>query len=65
MGEYATNGQSMKYTTGMIFFDMANAFDRVWHKGLIYKMDQMGYPENIVQLEVSYLEDRKFRVRVG
>ena len=27
----------------MVFLDAAKAFDKVWHKGLIFKLRKMGY----------------------
>lgn len=46
---------------------MVKAFDRVWYKSLIYKMNEIEYQKNIVQLtaSASYVEGRKFRVKIG
>ena len=33
-----------------LFFDIAKAFDRVWHDGLIYKMSKMGVPSEILKI---------------
>lgn len=48
-----------------LFLDVAKAFDRHYHDGLIYKMEQLRYPPAITQMLASILEDRHFRVRVG
>ncbi len=48
-----------------IFFDIAAAFDKVWHNGLIYKLAQMECPLYLVRFFVSFLKDRKFRVKVN
>lgn len=44
------------------FLDVSQAFDKVWHKGLIYKLSKL-LPANYCQLLESYLSDRKFRVK--
>ena len=47
-----------------LFFDIAKAFDRVWHKGLIYKMSKMGIPMYIIRLVYSFLGNRTFVVDI-
>src|SRR5262249_4538162 len=44
-----------------IFLDVSQAFDKVWHEGLIYKMSKL-LPGNFCQLLESYLTDREFRI---
>lgn len=44
-----------------VFLDVSQAFDRVWHPGLIYKIAQT-LPGNYCQLLSSYLSERTFRV---
>lgn len=44
-----------------IFLDVAQAFDKVWHEGLLYKMNAV-LPQ-MTKLLRSYLLNRKFRVR--
>lgn len=44
-----------------VFLDVSQAFDRVWHQGLIYKMSKL-LPLNYCQLLESYLRNRKFRI---
>ena len=42
---------------------MSKAFDKkVWHEGLIYKLEQNGISGNLLKLLKSYLSDRKQRV---
>ena len=31
-----------------IFFDIASAFDKVWHNGLIYKLSKLSLPDYLV-----------------
>lgn len=45
-----------------IFLDVAQAFDKVWHDGLIYKIQTKLPPEVHLLLE-SYLTSRKFKVK--
>ena len=47
-----------------LFFDIAKAFDRVWHDGLIYKMSKMGVPKEIIKISKSFLSNRLFFVDV-
>ena len=42
-----------------IFLDIKGAFDKMWHKGLIAKLDQIGIEDNFLQLFASYLSGRK------
>lgn len=51
--------------TGAVFLDIARAFDKVWHTGLLYKLITLKFPPHLIFIIKSYLENRKFRVRVG
>lgn len=44
-----------------VFLDVSQAFDRVWHEGLIFKLSRT-IPQNYCQLLESYLTNRTFRV---
>jgi hypothetical protein len=46
------------------FLDVAQAFDRVWHEGLLHKIELL-LPSDYSQLLNSYLTDRNFRVKQG
>lgn len=50
--------------TGALFFDVAKAFDKVWHNGLVYKLYQLGMPDRLVHIIQDYLQGRTFRYRV-
>lgn len=43
----------------MVFCDISKAFDRVWHKGLLYKLKQNGIEGEFLEWISNYLEDRK------
>ena len=42
-----------------IFLDVDGAFDKIWHNGLIAKIKQIGIEGKLLQLFVSYLQNRK------
>lgn len=46
---------------GGVFLDVAQAFDRVWHPGLLFKLKKI-LPSTYYLILKSYLEDRFFRV---
>ena len=41
-----------------VFLDISKAFDKVWHKGLIYKLQSLGISGNLLNLIKSFLSDR-------
>ena len=45
-----------------IFCDVSKAFDRVWHRGLLYKLQKYGIKNNLLNWFHSYLSDRRQRV---
>ncbi|GFY13453.1 putative RNA-directed DNA polymerase from transposon X-element [Trichonephila clavipes] len=47
--------------TGMLFVDIAKAFDKIWHDGLISKMMRLGFSDQILKIIHSYLNSREFR----
>ena len=47
-----------KITHGL-FLDISNAFDKVWHKGLLAKLEQIGISQAVLSLFNSYLSNRK------
>ena len=48
-----------------ISLDISKAFDRVWHKGLLFKLKQYGITGNLLLWFNSYLSHRCQRVVVG
>ena len=45
-----------------VFLDVAQAFDKVWHEGLEYKL-QRDLPKQMYEILKSYIEKRYFRVK--
>ena len=50
---------------GAIFIDIEKAFDRVWHKGLIFKLSELGLPDYLGAWIKNYLSERTFQVKVN
>ena len=46
----------------MVFCDVSKAFDRVWHKGLIFKLKQHGIDGEFVKWITDYLSERQQKV---
>lgn len=51
--------------SGIVFLDVAKAFDRVWHDGLLSKMIHMQFPPYLINLIQSYLSSRSFFVYIN
>ena len=45
-----------------VFLDISKAFDKVWHEGLIFKLEQNGISGSLLNLFKNYLQKRKQRV---
>ena len=44
---------------------VSKAFDRVWHKGLIHKLKNIGIDGNLLSLIESFLQSRYHRVTLN
>ena len=42
-----------------VFCDISKAFDRVWHKGLLFKLESVGIVGNLLTWFTDYLDGRK------
>ena len=47
------------------FLDISKAFDKVWHEGLLYKLESIGISGNLLNLFRSFLNDRCQRVVIN
>ena len=45
-----------------VFSDISKAFDKVWHKGLIFKLKENGISDKILNIITNFLSSRKQRV---
>ncbi|KXZ75606.1 hypothetical protein TcasGA2_TC035039 [Tribolium castaneum] len=63
--EHAFISIERKQVTGAVFLDVAKAFDVVCHDGLIYKLHQTTIPLAMVQMVRSFLDGRRFQVRIN
>lgn len=51
-----------KQVCSVIFLDVAQAFDKVWHKGLVHKLYKQ-LPTQYADILQSYISDRYFRIK--
>jgi hypothetical protein len=51
-----------KQVCSTVFLDMAQAFDKVWHEGLVYKLEHL-LPTEYSQILKYYFCERYLRVR--
>ena len=49
----------------MVFLDISKAFDKVWHAGLLKKLEALGVGDPLLSWIESYLLNRKQRVVEG
>ena len=49
----------------LIFFDISKAFDKVWHKGILFKMESIGIKHSLLNWFQDYLHLRKQRVVIN
>ena len=45
-----------------VFLDFSKAFDKVWHKGVIFKLKQNGISGKLLSVLSDFLKVRKQRV---
>ena len=51
-----------KHDVRAVFLDLSKAFDRVWHRGLLFKLKQLGISGPLLSWIESYLSNRHQRV---
>ena len=49
----------------MVFCDISKAFDKVWHRGLLFKLRQKGIKGKLLTWISNYLSDRKQKVQIN
>lgn len=60
-----TNALDRKEDACLIFLDISKAFDKVWHKGLLFKLRQFGINGSLLQWFNTYLSNRKQQVIIN
>lgn len=65
IAETITRGFDNKLHSAAVFLDVAQAFDKVWHDGLLYKLHEFGIPLYIQQILKSFLLNRTFCVKLN
>lgn len=58
-------GLNRKTPTIAITIDLQSAFDVMWHKGLIFKLHQMGFEPHLIHLIRNFLNNRTFAVKLN
>ena len=59
--EAVDNGKEVR----VVFCDISKAFDRVWHKGLLFKLAAIGCSKSFLRWFTSYLSGRRQRVVIN
>ena len=60
-GKALDNGKEIR----VVFCDISKAFDRVWHKGLLFKLKKAGISGNLLDWFKNYLDGRHQRVVIN
>ncbi|GBN27536.1 putative RNA-directed DNA polymerase from transposon BS [Araneus ventricosus] len=63
--ELIFDGFAKSETTGALFLDVAKAFDKIWHDGLLAKLIRLSCSAQFIKITHSFLTSRNFRVRVN
>ena len=50
---------------GAVFVDIEKAFDKIWHAGLLYQLNEHQIPSYLGKWLANYLSDRTFRIKCG
>ena len=53
-----------KWAISACFFDMQKAFDTVWHNALIYTLIQYNFPQALIRMLSSFLQNRNTRIKL-
>ena len=59
---FSTFDYNPSLETRAVFLDVSKVFDKVWHKGLLYKLESMGSSGNLSNLIDGLLSERYQRV---
>ena len=59
------NALDDKHESYTVFLDVSKALDKVWHKGLLFKLNQIGITVNALKWIDSYLSYIFLRVEIN
>ena len=59
------NNRKSKKSNGMVLLDTENAFDTIWHKGLLYKLILLKFPKPLIKIIQSFMSNRKNNVHIA
>ena len=65
MFDSVCKARERRENTCIIFCDLSKAFDRVWHEGLLFKLNQYGIRNDLLEWFQDYLNNRQQRVLIG
>ena len=65
MTQKVIDGFHEKKSTVGVFVDLQQAYDRIWRKGLLYKMQECGIHGNLYTWIKNFLTDRLIQTKVG
>ena len=65
MTQRVIDGFHDKKSTVGVFVDLQQAYDRIWRKGLLYKMQECGIHGNLYTWIMNFLTDRLIQTKVG
>lgn len=63
--EFIGSAAHNKQSSALLMLDVAKAFDRVWHFGLIHKLINCNLSPELIVLIHSYLTNRTFNIKFG
>jgi hypothetical protein len=50
-------------STAAVFLDIETASDTTWHPGLLYKLSELEFPNNLIKLISSFSHDENSEFR--
>ena len=62
---YANFDQNPTLEMRANFLDISKAFNKVWHEGLLFKLERIGVSGNLLSLLKSFLSNRSQRVELN
>lgn len=52
-------------TSALLLLDIENAFDSVWHEGIISRMITYNFPDYLIRITMEFLKNRNFSVKIN